>query len=289
MIAHVAAVGEDRGRVVLRLGPSARLSPVAIEAAVRVAQAFQSEIESLFIEDRQILDLASFTFARETSLSGTRTRALSVADVERELRITASDLQRRVADVVRRAEIPLRVRSVRDEPVRALAAVCAENGPWNVVAIGEPFEGNAARLLGELFQNVWGTTGVLVAGPKARRTGGPVVALIEDLERVPPMLRTVERLAAVTGGQATLLVVDQDEPRLQWIEGQVRLAMGAGPSARLLTAHLALTDVAAIAETLRRLGAGFVIAQYGGLFVHGDSADVSRFAALLEGPLFLVR
>ena len=50
MIAHVAEAGEDRGRVVLRLGSSGRLSDIALEAAMRVAQAFQSEIESVFVE-----------------------------------------------------------------------------------------------------------------------------------------------------------------------------------------------------------------------------------------------
>ena len=59
MIAHVAAAGEDKGRVVLRLGAGVPASDIALEAAVAVARAFQSEIESLFIEDRQLFELAS--------------------------------------------------------------------------------------------------------------------------------------------------------------------------------------------------------------------------------------
>ena len=57
MIAHVAQTGEDRGRVVLQLR-SGRPSAIALQAAVRVAQAFNSEIESLFVQDQQLLDLA---------------------------------------------------------------------------------------------------------------------------------------------------------------------------------------------------------------------------------------
>ena len=49
MIAHVAETGENRGRVVLQLG-SAHPSAIALEAAVRIAQAFQSEIESVFVQ-----------------------------------------------------------------------------------------------------------------------------------------------------------------------------------------------------------------------------------------------
>ena len=39
MIAHVAAAGEGRGRVLLWLGSSAQASPSAIEAAMLVARA----------------------------------------------------------------------------------------------------------------------------------------------------------------------------------------------------------------------------------------------------------
>ena len=55
MIAHVAQAGEDRGRVVLHLR-SANPSAIALEAAVRIARAFQSEIESLFVQDEQLMD-----------------------------------------------------------------------------------------------------------------------------------------------------------------------------------------------------------------------------------------
>ena len=40
MIAHVAAAGEGRGRVVLWLGSSAQTSSAAIDAAMLVARAY---------------------------------------------------------------------------------------------------------------------------------------------------------------------------------------------------------------------------------------------------------
>ena len=77
MIAHVAQTGEDRGRVVLQLG-SAHPSAIALEAAVRVARAFQSEIESLFVEDTQLFDCAAYGFVREVSLTGHQRRVMSL-------------------------------------------------------------------------------------------------------------------------------------------------------------------------------------------------------------------
>ena len=288
MIAHVAEAGEDRGRVVLRLGSSGCISEIALEAAMRVAQAFQSEIESVFVEDRQLFDMARFPFAREISLSGQRTRALSQGEIEHDIQMQAAALQRKVLAIARSCEVPARTRIVRDEPVRALAIACAESGPWNVVTLAEPFTERDATELSELFDAVAGTTGFVVAGPKARHTKGDVVAVVEDVERVPPMLRAAERIAATTGGAARLLLIDDNAERLEWMEGQVRLALGQRTAINLETVNMSRRSMGSVAEMLRRSRAGFVIARFRGRFVSGDGG-LAHLAAMLEGPLFLVR
>ncbi len=288
MIAHVAEAGEDRGRVVLRLGPSGHMSEIALEAAMRVAKAFQSELESVFVEDRQLFDLARFPFAREIALSGRQTRALSPGEIEHDIQMQAAALQRKVLAVAHSFEVPARTRIVRDEPIRALAIACAESGPWNVVTLAEPFTRRDAAELSELFDAVAGTTGFVLAGPKARRTKGDVVALVEDVDRVPPMLRTAERIAATTGGQARLVLIDDNAERLEWMEGQVRLALVQHTAVNLETVNMSRRSMASVAEMLRRAGAGFVIARFRGRFVSGDGG-LAHLAAMLEGPLFLVR
>ncbi|HVH16950.1 MAG TPA: hypothetical protein VNF72_01505, partial [Myxococcota bacterium] len=116
MIAHVARSGEDRGRDVLQLG-SVNPSAAALEAAVRVARAFQSEIESLFVEDAQLFDCAAYTFVREVSLTGRQRRVMSPAGMTRDLRHAAQAARRQLEALARRAEVPLRSRVVRDEPL----------------------------------------------------------------------------------------------------------------------------------------------------------------------------
>ena len=37
---------------------------------MRIARAFQSEIESVFVEDEQLFDCAAYGFVREVSLTG---------------------------------------------------------------------------------------------------------------------------------------------------------------------------------------------------------------------------
>lgn len=289
MITHVAEAGEDRGRVVLKLGAAGKPHEVAIEAAVRLAQAFQSEIESLFIEDQQLYDLARFPFAREISFSGRSTRALSTDDIEREMLVHSAALQRRVLAAAELSHVRARSRIVRDEPVRALAMACAEKGPWNVVTLGEVFGRNDGLRLLELFHVVEATTGFVLAGPKARRTGGPVVALVEEVERVPGMLRAAERIASVTGSEPRLWLIEDGRERLDWLEGQVRLSLGLkAASVKLECIDMATCDVAGLAGKLSQAGAGFTIARYDGRLAPGEDGALP-IAGQLEGPLFLVR
>lgn len=286
MIMHVAEAGEQRGRVVLHIA-SGHPNAVAIEAAVRIAQAFHSEIESLFVEDLQLYDMASYPFAREISLTGVR-RPLSPETIERDLRLASRSLRRRVEALALAANVPLRARVVRDDPVQALAKACAEDGPWNVVALADVLApGQGARLC-ELFANVGGYTGLMLVGPKARRTRGPVIAVVESPDHLQPMLRAAERMAGVTGGQVMVMLLSEGQSGSQWLEEQVRLALGDNAKVQLLHVQSEHGASAALAEVIRRLNAGFLIGHFGGILVpaHGDLRDL---VTALECPLFLMR
>lgn len=287
MILHVAEAGEDRGRVVLRLGPLRPASDAALKAAVMVAQAFGSEMESLFIEDSQLFDLAGFPFVRETSLSGLTTRPISVPDLERDVKAIARALHRRVAEVAAPAKVRVRSRSMRDDPVRALAMACSEAGPWNVIALAEPAAANCGRELRELFDGVVDSTGVVLAGPRSRAVSGPVVAAVDELDRLQPMMRAASRLAAVNGGEVRLVLIGPDDETLAWMEGQARLALGGAQKVRLDAVRLA-SDGTAAANMLRSSPASFVIARFGGPVVPDEDA-IAPLATALECPLFLVR
>jgi hypothetical protein len=287
MIAHVAETGENQGRVVLQLG-SARPSRVAMEAAVQIARAFQSEIESIFVEDKQLFDCAAYAFVREVSLTGRLGRAVTADAMTRDLRLAAQAARRQLEAMARRAEVPLRSRVVRDEPLRALSIACAESGPWNVVALAEPFAPGNGSLLRQLIMEISGTTGLVMVGPKARRITGPVVAAVEDAQRIPVLLRAAERLAALDGAPIVLLLIAPDEERLAQIESHARLVVAEREDVRIELAAVAHGETAVVAEALRRLPIGFLICQFGGLVVP-DEGDLRPLASVLECPLFLVR
>ena len=90
--------------------------PVARAAAIRVARAFHSEIESLFVEDSTLLDIAGLPFAREISLTGRQSRPLSAEVIERQMRQAAAAMMREIEH----ARAPCRsLRSPHRRPVRA--------------------------------------------------------------------------------------------------------------------------------------------------------------------------
>jgi hypothetical protein len=287
MIAHIAESGEDRGRVVLHL-KSGCPSTIALEAAVRVARAFGSSVESLFVEDQQLFDCASYSFVREVSLTGVTSRALSPDTMMRDLHLAAQGARRQLEALARKAEVPLRCRVVRDEPLRALSIACAETGPWNVVALSEPFAAGDGLLLRQLLGEVSGTTALIAVGPKARRVTGPVVIALEDTQHLPDMLRAAERIAALDEAGIVLLLVASDEEQLEHMDGEARLVVEAREDVRIQSAAVARGEAAAVAETLRRLRGGIVICRYGGLVVP-DGGDLRPLASVLECPLFLVR
>ncbi|HXF53262.1 MAG TPA: hypothetical protein VNK52_03975 [Hyphomicrobiaceae bacterium] len=287
MIAHVAEAGEARGRVVLQLA-TGRPSAIAIDAAIRLAQAFQSEIESLFVEDEQLIELSGFPFAREISFSGRSMRTLSTSDIERDMRFVFSEVRRRIEARARQAEVPLRQTVVRGEPIKALAAACAECGPWNVVALAEPFTSPACPPLRQLFEAVSGTTGLILVGPAARRTDGPIVVAVEDTDRLSGMLRAAERLARVDEAEIIVWLVADDNSALATMEGQTRLLLAGRNDVRLELTDIGHLTPAAISELLRRLRAGFIVAQFSGVVVPGEG-DLRPLSAGLECPLLLVR
>jgi hypothetical protein len=312
MFTHVAEAAEARGRVVLQLTPGVRgerAALAAIDAAVRLAKAYRAEIECLCIEDVELLRLATYSFAAEVPALcrlgnglGDR-RPLSVAAVERDMRLQFSGLQRLVEQRASLAEVPVRLRVVRDEPVAAVASTCADCGPWNIVVLAEPLASMDASDLEALFVGVQDATGLMVVGQGADLAPGrPVVLALEQADALSAMLHTAERLVEGTDTPIMVLLIDHGSdtgPDLgQSLESQVRLALSVRPvhpssDGTLATVQLiALTEThgetAAIAEALRRLQPGFLIARFGGLIVPVASS-LRPLGAILNCPLLLIR
>lgn len=288
MIAHVAEAGEGRGRVLLQVSAQT-VSPVALEAALLVARAFNSELESLFVEDEALFDIASFPFACEISFSGRERRLLTPQSIERQCQLAALEVAKHIRSLAASAEVPLNVSVVRSEPLAALASACAARGPWNVIALAEPMRTLDGALLGRILASVPDTTGLVVVGPMARQTTGRVVGLVEDVGELDAVLKTARRLLAVSGhARATLLLIAESDEEARTMDDQVRLAIGPDEDVDVLKARIEPHEPAVAAELIRRLAAGFLVGRIGG-YIFPASGPLRHLSSVLECPLLLIR
>jgi hypothetical protein len=286
MIAHVAEAGEGSGRVVLQLGP--QMSPVAMQAALQVAQSFRSEIEGLYSDDGMLLELAKFPFAREISVAGTVKGPLDTVTLQRRQHRIAAAVLRRAAAAAESVGIRF-TSSVRSaDSTQALAEACAERGPWNMVTLSEPLGPQDGVKLREMFSSVWGTTGFVVVGRKTWRISGPVIAVVEDIERFSPLLRTAELIATSSASPVEMLIATHSAAHAIDMEAQARLILNSEVRDHVPLSIVSDATAHVIAETLRAHGAGFVIAHYDGIAMPSEGGE-SLLAENVEGPLLLVR
>lgn len=285
---HIAEAGEAKGRVVVHLSSSAA-HPIAIEAAVWLARAFQSEIEGLYVENEELVHMASYPFAQEVSLTGRITRSISTQEIERQFRAASAAFHTEIAKKARAAEVPVHPpRVMRDEPVNALTVVCSACGPWNAVALAEPFTSPACPSIKQLLDSVRDATGLIVVGPNARRTQGPVVIALEHAELLPAMLAAAERLSSVSDCALVVCLVANDEMGLVELDNATRLVLEDRPHVRIAGSIATFGAEAAAAEALRRLQPGLIVARFGGALVP-SSGDLGPLAECLECPLLLLR
>lgn len=286
-VVHVAEASENRGRVVLRL-ERGEPNRIAIEAALRIARAFQSELESVFVEDQQVLDCAAYAERCVVSFDGREQRPLSTVAMLRQMALAAREAERRIAAMARVAAIPYRARTIRDDAVQAVCRACSDAGPWNVVALGDPVRAADRDRVLQLIAQVEGATGVVMVGPRARRTDGAVLAVIEDVERLMPMLRTAERLAADAGARIVLVLIAESAFEASALEARARLALADRDDVDLVVPSAALLDPSAVAEAIRRARPGFVIGHAGGALLPPEQSW-RHLVDAIECPVFVVR
>lgn len=286
---HVAAIGENRGRVVLRVR-SGRPHPVAVDIALRIAHAYQARLESVFVEEPQLVDSAGHAFVNEISISGRSVRSLEVRDVEAILGYEARRARQFIEERAQAASVPFELRVMRDESLRALSVACAESGPWNIIVLADPFSAGERHTLLQMLGEIADATAIVAVGPRASRGTGPVLVVVESVERLDAMLRLADRLAGEGDDRlpVEVLPVAETAAASHDLEAQLRLALAGDGRVSIAVSltTLAASDVAI--EAVRRAAPGLVITQAGGVLV-GGNADMRALSQSLECPIVLVR
>ncbi len=272
----------------------------AVHAAMAVAAAFETWVECLLIESPDVLALTRHPFARTVSHAG-RIAPLSLEGFAEAQSSATARARNMLRTAGQHSNVRVETTIVQDGITDALARACAIEGPWNLMALAEPVQPKDSRWLCELLAEVNGATGIVCAGtsvgPPARR-GSAVLVVVEDIERLPQMLRAAERLArdnapAAGARPVLLLVAGESAEKSALIDGHLRLLMADMPADPAAPIGIAEAGVAhgtpiEIAEALRRQNAHVVILRCGGIALPANG-DAAPLLGVVSSPMLVVR
>lgn len=285
MIAHVAEASELSGRVVLWLDPEADYPAARLEAPVRLAAAYGAEIETIVIADASS-DLTDDVPIRVIGPSG-HAGHRDFAAHDKRLELLIARCRRAVDEVSAAHGVRVHHSLAGGDAVDRISEMCLDRGPWNIVALARLPVSGSDTVIGTLLANVSGATGFLLCGQQ--RTKQPrVVVIVEDTERLTPMLRAAERLSGPRGPVHIVIAADTSESYAE-IEAQSRLL------ASEFHVPVVFEDVGptfgvpeALTEHVARLRPSLVIAVFGGAAV-ADGRELSRASVVARAPILLVR
>jgi len=255
-------------------------SLAGLQAAADLAVRLQAELHGLFVEDINLLRLASLPFATEVVYAAPAARRLDPVGMERALRAQAERVRRRLEAAARQASVPWSFQVARGQ---VAAELLTRTHEADVLILGR---GAAGSRLGSVARtvSVQATCTVLLHG--GRGVERPVVAVYDGSPLAARVLDLAIRLSRQDGHNLTVLLVPgEGVPAAVLRERAEAQLEGAGPEARVAT--LAHGDVGELLRAVR--------AQDGKLLVLPASApalaDTAQGNLLdqLDCPVLLVR
>lgn len=282
MIAHVAAASELSGRVVLWFDPEATCTPEMLDAPVRLAAAYDAEIETVVV-DQSADDNGGDVPIRNVG----RGMASEVLCVEHRFELLAQRCRRVVekAGAVRRIQVRHAV--AQGDAVDRISEMCLARGPWNIVALAHIPALGGYSVMGSLLANVSGATGFLLCADKPVTKAPRVVVIVEDADRLPSMLRAAERLSE-PGDPVHIVLGAETTVEYTELEEQTRLLTADAPAVSFATVGPTFGVPGALTDAVARMKPSFIVARFGGAAL-ADGRELSRASAATRAPILLVR
>src|SRR5262245_1213287 len=271
-------------RILVALDAS-RHSLAALEAASELADALQAELVGIFVEDVNLLSLAGLPFAREVRYLSDVARPLDSPSMERELRIQAAQARQTLAGVAGRRQLRWSFRVVRGQVTAELLTAAHEA---DLLALGRASRASTRRV------RLGATARAVVA--QARR---PVVLLQQGQAICPPVqlaydgspaarraLATASRIALITGGQLTVMVIAEAPDVAQRLEAEIDARLQA-QQINGRYRQLVHPSAAGLAHALSTAGGGTLILSAESPLLEGEGLPTLLDA--LDCSVFLVR
>ncbi|AGK56208.1 hypothetical protein HYPDE_22608 [Hyphomicrobium denitrificans 1NES1] len=281
MIAHVAEASELSGRVVLWLDPEARCTPAVLDAPMRLAAAYDAEIETIVVD--QCADESGDVPFRRIGQVGLP----DIPPIAHRFQLLAQRCRRTVEDASRVHKVKVRHALAQGDAVDRISEMCLMRGPWNIVALTGIQAVGSQSVINSLLANVSGATGFLLCGERPEKKKAGVGVIVEDGERLPSMLRAAERLSQPDVA-IHLVIGAETSAEYAELEHQARLLTAEASIVTFAPAGPTFGVPGALTEIVARMKPAFVVARFGGA-AFSDGRELSRASAAIQAPILLVR
>lgn len=121
---------------------SSNCGRIALQAAVRLAVSTRAELQGLFVEDEDLVRLASLPFSREIEFASASLRDLQSVNMERALHFAAEQAQQAFTNALKQVNLQSSFRTVRGTVTRESLAAA---GDVDLVVIGQ--QGRSPRVM----------------------------------------------------------------------------------------------------------------------------------------------
>jgi hypothetical protein len=244
-----------------------------LATAVRLAGSLGAELEGVFIEDINLIQLTGLPFLRELSPWSLAEAAVDTRRMERQLRALARQARFLLEQEARKRDVPFtfqvwRGRTETESLTRAFATDILSLGHLSALA--------SCRL--------WARAGArpLPAGTDI----GNIGVLAGQSEAAARALTTAARLARAPGAGLTVFLPESGTDKVLRLEEKVRALTGRlDPPARLVS--LGGSDAQRLVQAAHAAGIGLLVAEAGHELLR--LGGLERIQEALDRPVLLVR
>ncbi|MEZ5540973.1 MAG: hypothetical protein R3F42_02905 [Pseudomonadota bacterium] len=268
----IPAVRPETRRIVVPLSP-ALCGRTALATAARLAGSLGAELEGVFIEDIDLIQLAGLSFLRELSPWSLAETAMDSRRMERQLRALARQARTLLEQEARKADVPWtfqvwRGRTAADVLIQAFSADILSPGRLSALA--------SCRL--------WARAGQRRAAPAGDfRVIGVLAGQTEPALRA---VATAARLASALDTALAVFLPALDAAGLLQLEQGIRsLLESLQQPARLV--HLGGSDIQRLIDAAQAAGSGLLIAEAGHELLR--LGGLERLQDVFDRPVLLVR
>ncbi|MDT8410489.1 MAG: universal stress protein [Wenzhouxiangellaceae bacterium] len=268
-----------RRRIVVAVDTSAG-SRAALRLAAVLARRLDAELTGLFVQDQNLIHLASLPFARELSASAGVRRALSAEIMERELARQARSLEQELEKVAMALDIRWTFQTRRGRVIPEILAASIEH---ELLALGRTGMRLGHRRLGSTARRLLAEAGlpILLIGS----VPSPVERVMAVFDSSPSSEQALRRALELTPEEQSLHVLVWAEKRADLASLESRLARLAG--GRALEIYLRVGGGGReLIDWVSRIGPTMlVVGQLGQL----EPAALEALAERLDGAVLRIR